>query len=147
MSGESHSVPLLEVEDLSVEFRTRSGTVHALDHVGFELQRGETLALVGDQQCRFAGKRHRNHHPLAHTTRQFERVCLRPPLRIGDAHLGEHLDRALWRLRGGDVAVPQQDVGDLLADRADRVECGARALEDDRQFTAADLADGLFARL
>ena len=48
MSGESHSVPLLEVEDLSVEFRTRSGTVHALDHVGFDLQRGETLALVGE---------------------------------------------------------------------------------------------------
>ena len=41
-------MPLLAVEDLSVEFRTRSGTVHALDHVGFELQRGETLALVGE---------------------------------------------------------------------------------------------------
>jgi peptide/nickel transport system ATP-binding protein len=48
MSGERSTVPLLAVEDLSVEFRTRSGTVHALDHVGFELRRGETLALVGE---------------------------------------------------------------------------------------------------
>ena len=41
-------VPLLAVDDLSVEFRTRSGTVRALDRVGFELHRGETLALVGE---------------------------------------------------------------------------------------------------
>ena len=34
--------PLLSVEDLSVEFRTRSGTVHALDRVSFEISAGET---------------------------------------------------------------------------------------------------------
>ena len=42
------SVPLLAVEDLGVEFRTRGGTVRALDGVGFELHRGETMALVGE---------------------------------------------------------------------------------------------------
>ena len=36
------------VEDLGVEFRTRGGTVRALEGVGFELHRGETLALVGE---------------------------------------------------------------------------------------------------
>jgi peptide/nickel transport system ATP-binding protein len=41
-------VPLLAVEDLSIEFRTRSGTVCALDRVGFQLRRGETMALVGE---------------------------------------------------------------------------------------------------
>jgi peptide/nickel transport system ATP-binding protein len=40
--------PLLTVEDLSVEFRTRSGTVHAIDHVSFDLYPGETLAVVGE---------------------------------------------------------------------------------------------------
>ena len=45
---EGRPVPLLTVEDLAVEFRTRSGTVRALDGIGFELRRGETLALVGE---------------------------------------------------------------------------------------------------
>src|SRR5277367_3363816 len=48
MSIDRQSVPLLAIEDLSVEFRTRSGLVRALDRVGFTLKRGETLALVGE---------------------------------------------------------------------------------------------------
>jgi peptide/nickel transport system ATP-binding protein len=47
MAGEE-AAPLLAVADLGLEFRTRSGTVRALDGVGFELRRGETLALVGE---------------------------------------------------------------------------------------------------
>ena len=41
-------VPLLEVKDLSLEFRTRSGTVHALEDVCFSLAKGETLGIVGE---------------------------------------------------------------------------------------------------
>ena len=39
---------VLEVEGLSVQFRTRGGTVAALDRVGFSVAAGETLALVGE---------------------------------------------------------------------------------------------------
>jgi oligopeptide/dipeptide ABC transporter ATP-binding protein len=39
---------VLDVADFSVEFRTRSGIVRALDRVAFSVGRGETLALVGE---------------------------------------------------------------------------------------------------
>jgi peptide/nickel transport system ATP-binding protein len=40
--------PLLSVEDLSVEFRTRAGTVRALERISFAIGRGETVGVVGE---------------------------------------------------------------------------------------------------
>jgi peptide/nickel transport system ATP-binding protein len=40
--------PALSVEGLSVEFRTRSGAVRALENVSFAVGKGETIALVGE---------------------------------------------------------------------------------------------------
>jgi peptide/nickel transport system ATP-binding protein len=42
------AAPALAVEGLSVEFRTRTGTVRALDNVSFRVAEGETIALVGE---------------------------------------------------------------------------------------------------
>jgi peptide/nickel transport system ATP-binding protein len=39
---------LLEVQDLSVEFQTRYGTVRALRSVNWHVDRGETLAILGE---------------------------------------------------------------------------------------------------
>lgn len=39
---------LLCVRDLTVEFPTRSGTVHALEDVGFDVHSGETVGVVGE---------------------------------------------------------------------------------------------------
>lgn len=44
----SSPAPLLAVEDLTVEFRTRSGVVKALEAVSFALQPGETVGIVGE---------------------------------------------------------------------------------------------------
>lgn len=43
--------PLLEVRDLSTHFFTRKGIVRAVDGVSFSIDRGETLALVGESGC------------------------------------------------------------------------------------------------
>jgi peptide/nickel transport system ATP-binding protein len=42
---------MLRVEDLSVAYATGSGHVIAVDHVDFELARGEFLAIVGESGC------------------------------------------------------------------------------------------------
>lgn len=41
----------LEVEGLSVDLRTPSGTVRAVDGVGFSVRKGRTLALLGESGC------------------------------------------------------------------------------------------------
>lgn len=40
--------PLLDVQDLSVEFTTRRGIVKAVQHVNISVAKGETLAIVGE---------------------------------------------------------------------------------------------------
>ena len=45
------TVPLLEVEDLTVRFSTRAGEVTVLDDVSFTLQPGERISFVGESGC------------------------------------------------------------------------------------------------
>src|ERR1700745_4071925 len=40
--------PLLDVRDLSVAFHQPSGTSVAVDHISYEIKRGECVALVGE---------------------------------------------------------------------------------------------------
>ncbi|WP_439684550.1 ABC transporter ATP-binding protein [Cupriavidus oxalaticus] len=44
-------MPLLEVEGLCVDFRTARGPVRVLDEVGFHLEAGEVLGIVGESGC------------------------------------------------------------------------------------------------
>lgn len=44
-------MPLLEVRDLHTVFRTQRGLARAVDGVSFQLDRGETLAVVGESGC------------------------------------------------------------------------------------------------
>src|SRR3954470_15870389 len=44
-------MPLLEVRDLVVRFRTHEGTIHAVNGVSYDLEPGERLGLVGESGC------------------------------------------------------------------------------------------------
>jgi dipeptide transport system ATP-binding protein len=42
---------LLEVENLSIDFKTKKGTLQAVRDISFSLERGETLGVVGESGC------------------------------------------------------------------------------------------------
>jgi peptide/nickel transport system ATP-binding protein len=50
-SGSTGAEPVLEVEGLTVTFRTESGTVSAVDGVDLTLGRGEIVGVVGESGC------------------------------------------------------------------------------------------------
>lgn len=43
--------PMVEVRNLKKYFKTKRGLLHAVDDVSFDIQRGETLGLVGESGC------------------------------------------------------------------------------------------------
>ena len=98
-------MPLLDVRDLVVRFRTRDGVVHAVNGVSFALEPGETLGLVGESGC---GK--------SVTSLAVMRLLPKPAGRIegGSVSLDEEdllpLPEAEMRqIRGRDIAMIFQD--------------------------------------
>jgi oligopeptide transport system ATP-binding protein len=51
MSAQTGKDPILRVDDLVTRFYTPEGVVHAVNGVSFELNEGETLAVVGESGC------------------------------------------------------------------------------------------------
>ncbi|MFC3381408.1 ABC transporter ATP-binding protein [Couchioplanes azureus] len=51
LPGLDPRAPLLEVNDLHVEFRTQYGVAHAVNGANFTLAPGETLAILGESGC------------------------------------------------------------------------------------------------
>lgn len=97
--------PLLEIHDLRVSFPADGGTVTPVDGLSLSIQRGETLALVGESG---AGK----------SLTALAVLRLLPPsgrieagstLRIGDTDLLALEGEALRRIRGRRIAMVFQD--------------------------------------
>jgi oligopeptide/dipeptide ABC transporter ATP-binding protein len=97
--------PLLEVRNLQTYLFTRWGVVQAVDHVSFQVARGETLGLVGESGC---GK--------SMTALSIVRLVPQPAGRIVGGQIlleGEDLltrsEAEMRQLRGGKIAMILQD--------------------------------------
>lgn len=42
---------VLELENVSVRYKTEEKTVNAVENISFHLEKGETLGLVGESGC------------------------------------------------------------------------------------------------
>ena len=97
--------PILSIRDLTVEFGTEDGVVHAVAGVSYDLRAGETLGVVGESG---SGK--------SVSVMTMLRLIPMPPGRIvsGEAlYKGEDLltmpKKRLQEIRGGEVAMIFQD--------------------------------------
>ena len=95
--------------------------------------------LVDHQQPGRVGDRQRQDHPLAHAARQLVRVGLEPALGIGDADGAQQIHGLDQGLGGTDPVMRTLGIGDLPADRQDRVEVLARVGESEPEVLAPDL--------
>ena len=64
----------------------------------------------------------------------------RPPLRLRDAGIGQKFDGVLPRIRSRHATLELQDLGNLVANRKQRVERGHGLLKDHGDIAAAHLA-------
>ncbi len=99
------SEPLLRVEGLRTHFFTRDGVVRAVDGVSFDVNPGETLAIVGESGC---GK--------SVTSLSILRLLPSPPARIvagkiefAGRNLAELPEREMRRIRGNEISMIFQE--------------------------------------
>jgi oligopeptide transport system ATP-binding protein len=96
---------LLDVQGLETQFRTREGTVHAVNGVSFNLKEGETLGIVGESGC---GK--------SVTVMSVLRLIPSPPGKVSAGKAlfqGKDLltmgDEEIRRIRGAQISMVFQD--------------------------------------
>ena len=97
--------PVLSVRDLSVDFHTATGVVHAVDNVSYDLRPGETLAVVGESGC---GKTVTSLAVLGLVPQPAGRIVSGEILFDGNDLLRAS-PRALRRLRGSEISMIFQD--------------------------------------
>ncbi len=101
--------PLVEIDELVVDYRTRTGTVRAVDHVSLSIQPGEIVGLAGESGC---GK-----STMANAVMQ----VLRPPAKLTGGRIlynGENLvdksDEQLRKFRWRNVSMVFQSAMNAL---------------------------------
>lgn len=97
---------ILNVENLKISFHTYAGEVQAVRGVSFHLEKGETLAVVGESGC---GK--------TVTSKSLMRLLPEPPAEIKEGSKVEFngvdilklKEKELRKIRGGDISMIFQD--------------------------------------
>lgn len=96
---------LLEVQDLQTYFYTRSGVIKAVDGVSFDVNAGETVAIVGESGC---GK--------SITSLSIMRLVTSPPgrivggsIRLNGLDLLSISEARMRRIRGNDISMVFQE--------------------------------------
>jgi len=95
---------LLEIENLQTHFRTPDGIIRAVDGVSFAVERGETVAIVGESGC---GK--------SVTANSILRLVPQPPgkiagqIRFEGADLLALSERAMRTIRGNHISMVFQE--------------------------------------
>ena len=136
VGDEQHRQPVLDLQPLDQpqDLRLRG-----------DVERGGRL--VGDQQFRPAGERHRDHRALPHAAAELERIAVERGFGDGISTCrSSSIARRRARLAVGQP-VRQQRLGDLLADRWTGLSERHRLLEDHRDVAAADRAHLRAARM
>ena len=97
--------PILAIDDLRTYFHTRDGIVRAVDGVSFELQKGETLSIVGESGC---GK--------SVTAMSILRLLPEPPAKIETGSIAfegrnllEFSDQQMRAVRGNEISMIFQE--------------------------------------
>jgi oligopeptide transport system ATP-binding protein len=97
--------PILEVKGLKTRFRTRDGTIKAVNGVSFDLDEGEAIGIVGESG---SGK--------SVTALSILRLLPTPPAEIVDGEINfegrdlvEMDERELRKIRGGQISMIFQD--------------------------------------
>jgi len=98
-----NNTPLLSVRDLRVSLQTAQGQVDALRGVNFEMQRGETLGLIGESGC---GK---SLTALAIMGLLPERAQVLGSVQLNGAELTTLSDAQLCQMRGARMAMIFQE--------------------------------------
>jgi peptide/nickel transport system ATP-binding protein len=98
------SEPILSVTDLEVRFKSRRGTIHAVNGISFDLQAGETLGIVGESGC---GKSVTSLAMLGILPRQA--FPTQGSVMFGGRDLLRLKDQEMREVRGKDIAMIFQD--------------------------------------
>ena len=97
---------ILEVKNLSVSFKTYAGTVQAVRGISFDLDKGETLAIVGESGC---GKTVTAKSIIRILSPYNSRVDQKSEIILNGKNLLKISEKEMMKVRGNEISMIFQD--------------------------------------